>query len=299
MSAVFNDDMEFVADTSLAGPSSVCMLSCAASVPCRSSGECVCSVLSGCAMLMMLLPNGVDNDAGIIVINCSGSVSVALFVGEFVNLSKILSIFLLVLAGLWRCLFAGVFIKMPGSVEVKIVKGLPWEESDARFINSTDLLLCSLVVSSWMRDEFNLSRVVSFLPFPICFVPAPPLLSVAQILCLSLWCVSSGLLLSFCRLWLYLWLWVFWWFEPLCTWAGSGLVQIGWWSRFRVGWWLFVGFACSSSFLLTEIVLFSFTDLHATKFISLVFDSLTMTRSFFLITVFLRLFVSSVIVVGE
>ena len=45
--------------------------------------------------------------------------------------------------------------------------------------------------------------------------------------------------------------------------------------------------------------MYSRTFLHATKCISLGFDSLTMTRLFFLITVFLRLCVSSVIVVGE
>ena len=75
--------MELVADTSSAGPSSVCMLSCTASVRCRFSGECVLSALSRCGVLMMLLPIGVDDDAGIIVINCSGSVTVARFVGEF------------------------------------------------------------------------------------------------------------------------------------------------------------------------------------------------------------------------
>ena len=69
-----------------------------------------------------------------------------------------MSIFSLVLAGLLRCLLAGLFIKMPGLLEVKIVKGLPWEESDARFIISIGLLFCSLAVSNWMRDEFNLSR---------------------------------------------------------------------------------------------------------------------------------------------
>ena len=39
-----------------------------------------------------------------------------------------------------------------------MIMGLPWEVFDARFITSTGLLLCSLVLSSWMRDEFNRSR---------------------------------------------------------------------------------------------------------------------------------------------
>ena len=80
LSAVFNDDRELVADTLSAGPCFVCIMSCTKSVPCRSFGECVCSVLSCCGVLMMLLPIGVDNDTGIIVINCSCSVSVVRFV---------------------------------------------------------------------------------------------------------------------------------------------------------------------------------------------------------------------------
>ena len=60
-----------------------------------------------------------------------------------------------------------------------------------------------------------------------------------------------------------------------------------------------------ASFLLTEIVFFSRfllnsrTVLHATNCISLGLISFTIAKSFFLITVFFLVFVSSVIVVGE
>ena len=74
----------------------------------------------------------------------------------------ILSIFVLVFVGLVFRLFAGVDMNIIGSSDVKIVSGLPWDDSDARLITSTDLLLCRFVVSSWMRGEFCMTLCLCF-----------------------------------------------------------------------------------------------------------------------------------------
>ena len=102
---------------------------------------------------------------------------------------------------------------------------------------------------------------------------------------------------------------------PVSFWDGW---FIGYWSRVQVipvgGMFLglarmaavFVALVCLASYLLTKnlLSLLGFTlywraVLQATKCINLGFDSLITAGSFFLITVFLRLFVSSVMVVVE
>ena len=105
-------------------------------------------------------------------------------------------------------------INMFGSVEVNIVNGLPWEESTARLMTSTDSLLQSLVVSSCTRGEISLSLYLwlafsnldcaraaffercsnSFLVFFVRFVGAVPFLLV----CCGFFC-GRGLLAGWSR----------------------------------------------------------------------------------------------------
>ena len=274
------------------------------SVPCPSSGECVFSVLTWCGALAMLLPVGVDEDAGIMIISCSVSGSAGRFVDEFVILCIILYIFLLVLVGLLLCLFADGDHNMFGSLEVKMVSGLPWEESEASLFTSTDSLLRSLVISSWMRGAISLSFCLCFafsnldcasaasfeqcsnslLVFVVRCVGSVPFLLV----CCAFFC-GRGFLAGWSRCVLGL--------GP--GWSisedGSRLQSAGaclFWAC------LLVFFSVNkNSFIFSWFQLNYCTILHATKCISLDFDSLTIARSFFLITVFLRLCVSNVIVV--
>ena len=125
-------------------------------------GADVCSPLECCGVLVLLIPIGVDDAARIIDMSCSVSGSARCFLGELQIHFIILSIFLLVFVGLMFRLFAGVDMNTLESSDKKIVSGLPWDESDARFITSTDLLLCRFVVSSWMLGEFCLSLCVCF-----------------------------------------------------------------------------------------------------------------------------------------
>ena len=126
-------------------------------------GADVCSVLECCGVLVLLIPIGVDDAiGGIMDMSCSVSGSARCFLGELEILLIILSTFLLVFDGLVFRLFAGVDMNMLESSDVKIVSGLPWDESDARLTFSTDLLLCRFVVSSWMRGEFCLSLCLCF-----------------------------------------------------------------------------------------------------------------------------------------
>ena len=114
-------------------------------------------LLSMCCSVFVLFPTGVDVDAGMIVMICSISGSTGVFLGELVILLIILSIFASLFVGLLSLLFCGACMNALGLSEVKICNGLPWDESDARLITSTDLSLCSRLVSSWISGEFTLS----------------------------------------------------------------------------------------------------------------------------------------------
>ena len=73
----------------------------------------------------LLMPIGVEVDAGMIVMIWSISGSVVVFLGEFVILLIILSIFASLFVGLLSFLFGLSFIKALGLSEVKIYSGLP------------------------------------------------------------------------------------------------------------------------------------------------------------------------------
>ena len=140
MSAVLSDDMELTADTLSGKPSTIWIVAVTSSEFCRSTGVLFGFMFFAGGMSVLLFSLGVEVDAGIIVINCSVSMSV-FFVGELLILFIFLSKFLLMRAGLLGCFVAGVLTNFAWSFDVKTVIGLPCEESDARFLTSTDLLL--------------------------------------------------------------------------------------------------------------------------------------------------------------
>ena len=102
---------------------------------------------------LMLVPIGVEVDAGMIVMIWSISGSVVVFFGEFVILLIILSIFASLFVGLLSFIFGLLLMNALGLSEVKICSGLPWEEFEARLIISTDLSLCNFFIFNWMRGE--------------------------------------------------------------------------------------------------------------------------------------------------
>ena len=211
-------------------------------------------------------------------------------------------------------LFLGcAYLNALGLLEVKICSGLSCDESDARLIICTDLSRCSCFISSWIRGNLALSfwRCFAFSNF-VCARAA------------SFERISSSLLGSYARFvgavpfrlgclgafagWVLC--------DPLgpgwsfCGLLSPALLGPGWsiwtcdsgaWSvSFLLGWffWFFLS-VNKNSFIFSWFLLYSRTVLQATKCIRRGFVSLIIARSFFLTTTFLRLCVSSVIVVGE
>ena len=242
---------------------------------------------------------GVVWSVGMIEISCCSFSWCCLF-GDFVIRLLIFSILRFTCSLFLMFFFAGVVIFAVGSLDVYIVTGLPCEELEARLIVSIDLFEWHCDVSSWALDEWESWRCRNFALFNFVCASAASLDFLINWL-VDFWGHFVGCVFLFCCC-------CFRWLGPgsscrcegpgtfgfCCVLALSGLSGLSSW----VGrpWLMHIAvFSCAcfclfsvnrNCFIFSWFLLYSRTVSQAKNCISLGLDSVTIAKSFFLITVF-------------